>query len=63
VFGFPVMKDGRTMTGLLRRVDDERGSGLLIDGALYMTQTLGSREMAEQHLAKNRNALEAIGWV
>ena len=64
VFGFALVKDVRTMTGLLRRVDDERWEAVyLIDGALYMTPTLGSRELAEQHLAKNRNALEAIGWV
>jgi hypothetical protein len=64
VFGFALVKDVRTMTGLLRRVDDERWEAVyLIDGALYTTMTLGSRELAEQHLAKNRNALEAIGWV
>ena len=60
---FAMTKDGRAMTGSLRRVDDERWEVIyLIDGALYVTQTLGSRELAEQHLAKNRNALEAIGW-
>jgi hypothetical protein len=64
VFGFALVKDVRTMTGLLRRVDEERWEAVyLIDGALYMTMTLASRELAEQHLAKNRTALEVIGWV
>jgi hypothetical protein len=37
VFGFAVMKDGRTMTGLLRRVDDERWEAtyLIKWGALH----------------------------
>jgi hypothetical protein len=38
VFGFALVKDVRTMTGLLRRVDDERWEAVyLIDGALYTT--------------------------
>jgi hypothetical protein len=63
VFVFALVKDVRTMTGLLRRVDDARWEAVdLIDGALYMTMTLGSRELAEQHLAKHRALLEAAGW-
>jgi hypothetical protein len=63
VFGFVMVKDLRTMTGALRRVDEMRWETVyLLDGAVYLTQTLASRELAEQHLAKHKDALDAAGW-
>lgn len=58
-----MVKDLRSMTGALRRVDDERWEAVYrLDGGLYLTETLASRELAEQHLAKHRDALLAAGW-
>ncbi len=51
------------MTGLLRRVDDERWEAVyLIDGVLYKTQVFASRAFAERDLMRTRDALEATGW-
>ncbi len=58
-----MVKDVRTMTGFLRRVDEERWEAVCeADGNLYMSQTLDSRELAEKHLARHKQALEAAGW-
>ena len=63
VFGFAMVKDVRTMTGFLRRVDEDRWEAVYeADGTLYMSETLASRELAERHLAKHRDLLEAAGW-
>jgi hypothetical protein len=56
-------KDVRVMTGALRRVDDERwGVIYRADASLYLTQTLASRVLAEQHLALHKELLEGVGW-
>jgi hypothetical protein len=39
------------------------GSGYKVNRELYQAQTLGSREFAEQHLAKHKQALDAAGWM
>jgi hypothetical protein len=58
VFGFVMVKDTRVMTGVLRRVDDTRWEVVYrVNGALYSAQTLASRELAEQHLARHKDAL------
>jgi hypothetical protein len=63
VFGFAMAKDVRTMTGFLRRVDEERWEAVYeANGTLYMSETLASRELAERHLAKHKDLLEAAGW-
>jgi hypothetical protein len=55
-----MVKDVRTMTGFLRRVDEERWEAVYeADGTLYMSETLASRELAERHRAKHRDLLEA----
>ena len=51
------------MTGFLRRIDEERWEAVYeADGTLYMSETFASRELAERHLAKHRDLLEAAGW-
>jgi hypothetical protein len=56
-------KDVRVMTGALRRVDDERWEVIYrADASLYLTQTLASRALAEQHLALHKELLEGVGW-
>jgi hypothetical protein len=63
VFGFAMVKDVRTMTGFLRRVDEERWEAVYqADGTLYMSETLPNRELAEKHLARHKDALDAAGW-
>jgi hypothetical protein len=63
VFVFAMVKDVRVMTGALRRVDEERWEAVYeADGNLYMSETLASRELAEAHLAKHKDLLEAAGW-
>jgi hypothetical protein len=64
VFGFAMTKDMRTMTGALRRVDDERWEAVYeLNGVLYLAKTVNSRELAEQHLARHKDALDAAGWI
>jgi hypothetical protein len=63
VFGFAMVKDVLVMTGFLRRVDEERWEAVYeADGTLYMSETLASRELAERHVAKHKDLLEAAGW-
>jgi hypothetical protein len=62
--GFVYVKDVRVMTGVLRPLDDTRWEVVCkVNGELYKAEVVSSRQLAEQHLAKNRNTLEAIGWV
>jgi hypothetical protein len=57
------VKDERTFTGSLRAVDDERWEVVyLADGNLYKTQVFDTRALAENDLARTRDALEAAGW-
>jgi hypothetical protein len=57
------VKDVRTFTGSLRAVDDERCEVVyLADGNLYKTQVFATRPLAENDLARTRDALEAAGW-
>ena len=59
-----MMKDVRVMTGFLRRIDEERWEAVYeADGTLYMSETFASRELAERHLAKHRDLLEAAGYL
>jgi hypothetical protein len=63
VFGFVMTKDVRTMTGVMHRVDETRWEAVYwLNGGLYLSETLDSRELAEQHLAKHKDALDAAGW-
>jgi hypothetical protein len=63
VFVWAFAKNVRTFTGSLRAVDDERWEAVyLADGNLYKTQVFATRALAEQDLARTRNALEAAGW-
>jgi hypothetical protein len=60
---FVMVKDSRVMTGSLRPIDDERVEVVYrVNGELYSTQTLASRQLAEQHLANNKSALAGTGW-
>jgi hypothetical protein len=63
VLSFLMVKDSRLMTGSLRPIDDERVEVVdRVNGELYSALTVASRELAEQHLAKNQSALAAVGW-
>jgi hypothetical protein len=58
-----MVKDLRTMAGALRRVDATRWEACCwLDNRPYLTETLNSRELAEQHLARHGDALDAVGW-
>jgi hypothetical protein len=62
-FVWAFVKDVRTFTGSLRAVDDERWEVVyLADGNLYKTQVFATRPLAENDLARTRDALEAAGW-
>jgi hypothetical protein len=53
----------RVMTGVLRRIGDTRWEAVYkMNGELYQAQTLASRELAEQHLARHKDTLNAAGW-
>jgi hypothetical protein len=63
VFGSAMVKDVWTMTGSLRRVDDERWEVIYrADASLYSARVVGSLELADKDLAKHKEALEAVGW-
>jgi len=62
-FGWVLAKDMRHMTGALRRMDDTRWEARYsLNGEVYLTEVLRSRELAEQHLAQHKDALHAAGW-
>jgi hypothetical protein len=57
-FVWSFVKDIRTFTGSLRGVDDGRWEAVyLIDGALYKTQVVATRVLAEHDLMRTRDAL------
>jgi hypothetical protein len=63
IFAWAFVKDVRTFTGSLRAVDDERWEVVyLADSILYKTQVFATRAVAENDLARTRDALEAAGW-
>jgi hypothetical protein len=58
-----MVKDTRVITGVLRGVDEARWEAVYkVNGELYQAQTLSSREHAEQHLARHKEALVGTGW-
>ena len=52
-----------TLTGSLRDIDDQWWEALYLrNGELYLSETCGTRALAEAHLAQLCAALEAVGW-
>jgi hypothetical protein len=64
VLGFVYVKDVRVMTGVLRPIDETRWEVVCkVNGELYKSEVVDSRELGEQRLVQYKNALEATGWV
>jgi hypothetical protein len=51
------------MSAAVRRVDDVRWEAVYaLNGERYLTKTLENRDLADQHLARHKDALHAAGW-
>jgi hypothetical protein len=63
IFVWSFVQDVRTLRASLRAVDDERREVLYrANNDLYKSQVFPTRALAENDLARTRNALEATGW-